>query len=125
METFDRPADPPTGHVVKLCPNRSGESLIEAGLVAKVPRFIRHHKLTQAAAAELLGIDEAKISAIFSGQVPGNSEERLMHLLIALAHDVEIVVKPVTAYRPNFESLMVCLLLIDRGTFHALRKMMT
>lgn len=70
------------------------EHLIKAGLVVKIERIIRLRHLTQAAAAELIGIDQPKVSAMLAGQFRGYSVERLMRFLVALGHDVEIVVKP-------------------------------
>jgi len=72
----------------------AGEHLIKAGLVLKIDRAIRQRRLTQAAAAELMGIDQPKVSAILSGRFRGYSVERLMRFLVALGQDVEIVVKP-------------------------------
>jgi len=80
----------------------AGEHLIKAGLVVRIHRTIRQRNLTQAAAAELMGIDQPKISAMLSGQFRGYSVERLMRFLVALGHDVEIVVKPRSAEQPNF-----------------------
>ena len=71
----------------------ASEHLIKAGLVVRIDRTIRQRKLTQAAAAQLLGIDQPKVSAMLAGQFRGYSVERLMRVLVALGHDVEIVVK--------------------------------
>lgn len=70
------------------------EHLAKAGLVVKIDRTIRQRQLTQAAAAQLMGIDQPKVSAMLAGQFRGYSLERLMRFLVALGHDVEIVVKP-------------------------------
>jgi predicted XRE-type DNA-binding protein len=72
----------------------AAEHLIKAGLVVRIDRAIRQRKLTQAAAAQLMGIDQPKISAMLAGRFRGYSVERLMRFLVALGHDVEIVVKP-------------------------------
>jgi len=74
----------------------AGEHLIKAGLVLRIDQTIRQRKLTQAAAAKLMGIDQPKTSAMLAGQFRGYSVERLMRFLVALGHDVEIVVKPRT-----------------------------
>jgi predicted XRE-type DNA-binding protein len=60
------------------------EHLIEAGLVVRIGRTIRERKLTQAAAAELMGIDQPKISPMLAGHFRGYSVERLMRFLVAL-----------------------------------------
>ena len=70
------------------------EHLIKAGLVVKIGRIIRQRELTQAAAAQLIGIDQPKVSAMLAGQFRGYSVERLMRFLVALGQDVEIVVRP-------------------------------
>jgi predicted XRE-type DNA-binding protein len=72
----------------------AGEHLIKAGLVVRIDRTIRQRRLTQVAAAQLMGIDQPKISAMLAGRFRGYSIERLMRFLVALGHDVEIVVKP-------------------------------
>ena len=87
--------EPSTGNVfADLGLADAGEHLIKAGLVVRIDRTIRQRKLTQAAAAQLMGIDQPKISAMLAGQFRGYSVERLMRFLVALGHDVEIVVKP-------------------------------
>ena len=85
---------PSTGNVfADLGLPNAQEHLIKAGLVAKIDGIIRQRELTQASAAHLLGIDQPKVSAMLAGQFRGYSVERLMRFLVALGHDVEIVVK--------------------------------
>ena len=87
--------DPSTGNVfADLGLAGADEHLIKAGLVVKIDRIIRQRQLTQAATAQLIGIDQPKVSAMLAGQFRGYSVERLMRFLVALGHDVEIVVKP-------------------------------
>jgi predicted XRE-type DNA-binding protein len=89
--------EPSTGNVfADLGLADAGEHLIKAGLVVRIDRTIRKRKLTQSAAAQLMGIDQPKISAMLGSQFRGYSVERLnlMRFLVALGHDVEIVVKP-------------------------------
>src|ERR1019366_7870967 len=71
----------------------AGEHLIKAGLGVKIDRTTRQRHLTQAGAAQLMGIDQPKVSAMLAGQFRGYSVARLMRFLVALGHDVEIVVK--------------------------------
>ncbi len=70
----------------------AAEHLVKATLVSRIDDSIRSRRLTQAAAAELMGIDQPKVSAMLAGQFRGYSVERLMRFLFALGHDVEIVV---------------------------------
>jgi predicted XRE-type DNA-binding protein len=85
--------EPSTGNVfADLGLPNAGEHLTKAGLVVRIDRTIRQRKLTQSAAAQLMGIDQPKISALLAGQFRGHSVERLMRFLVALGLD--IVVKP-------------------------------
>jgi predicted XRE-type DNA-binding protein len=64
-------------------------------LAAEIARAIRARRLTQDGAAELLGIDQSKVSRITRGQFRGVSEAKLLELVTKLGHDVRIVVGPV------------------------------
>jgi predicted XRE-type DNA-binding protein len=70
------------------------DRLAKAELARKVSEIIVARRLTQMEAAELLGIDQPKISALVRGRLQGFSLERLMRFLNVLGRDVEIVVKP-------------------------------
>src|SRR5271154_3190012 len=88
--------EPSSGNVfADLGLPNAAEHMIKAGLVLKIDRTIRRRRLTQEAAAQLMGIDQPKVSAMLAGRFRGYSVERLMRFLVALGHDVEIVVKPV------------------------------
>src|SRR3954447_23891958 len=87
--------EPSTGNVfADLGLADADEHLIKAGLVVKIGRIVQQRELTQAAAAQIMGIDQPKVSAMLAGQFRGYSVERIMRFLVALGHDVEIVVKP-------------------------------
>jgi predicted XRE-type DNA-binding protein len=70
------------------------EMLVKAQLSIKINEIITKRHLTQAKAAEILGIDQPKVSALIRGRLSGFSMERLFHFLNALGRDVQIVVKP-------------------------------
>src|SRR5271166_3219189 len=70
------------------------EHLAKAELASHIGEAIRQHRLTQAAAAQRLGIDQPKISRLLRGYLTNFSTGRLMHFLTLLGRDVEIVVKP-------------------------------
>ena len=55
--------------------------------------MLEGRKLSQAEAANVLGLTQPKISALRNYKLAGFSVERLMNLLTALDQDVEIVVK--------------------------------
>lgn len=67
--------------------------LAKAELAAKIVAEIQQRHLTQSQAAEILKIDQPKISALKRGKLSGFSIERLMRLLLRLGRDVEISVK--------------------------------
>jgi predicted XRE-type DNA-binding protein len=72
----------------------SAEMLAKARIVSQIGHIIQVRKLTQVQAAELLGIDQPKISALLRGHFKGYSQERLIGFLTKLGMDVEIVVRP-------------------------------
>jgi predicted XRE-type DNA-binding protein len=69
------------------------EELTKAQLASHIRQIIRRRRLTQVAAAALMGIDQPKVSALLNGRLANFSSERLMRLLTALGQDVEITVK--------------------------------
>jgi predicted XRE-type DNA-binding protein len=75
---------------------RPAEALAKAELARKIGTLIAKRGLTQAAAAELLKIDQPKISALVRGRLAGFSLDRLVRFLVLLGSDVQIVVKPRT-----------------------------
>ena len=62
-------------------------------LAYAINTVIARRRLTQAAAAEKLGVNQPKVSALANYKLKGFSVERLMTFLTALDQDVEIVVK--------------------------------
>jgi predicted XRE-type DNA-binding protein len=70
------------------------EMLLKAQLALRIADAMRARKLTQRAAADLLGIDQPKISKLVHGQLYGFSSDQLLRFLTALGQDVEIVVRP-------------------------------
>src|ERR1017187_2825889 len=66
--------------------------LAKANLALHIRRTITARRLTQMHAAELLGIDQPKVSSIVNGHVDGFSTERLMRFLNDLGCDVQISV---------------------------------
>src|ERR1700740_2469133 len=69
------------------------EELTKAQLASHIRQVIKRRRLTQVAAATLMGIDQPKVSALLNGRLANFSSERLMRLLTALGQDVEIMVK--------------------------------
>lgn len=69
------------------------EALARAQLAARINAIIEARGLTQSIAAEVLGVDQPKVSALRRGKLEAFSTERLIRFLNALGRDVEIVVK--------------------------------
>lgn len=75
------------------------ERLAKADLAIRISETIRARRLTQSRAAQILKIDQPKISRLLRGQLSGFSTGRLMHFLTLLGRDVEIAVKPASRSR--------------------------
>jgi len=70
------------------------EALAKARLAYVISTIILEKGWSQAQAAEALGVDEPKVSALQNGRLRGFSTERLIRFLNALDQDVEITVRP-------------------------------
>lgn len=70
------------------------EHLVKAQLVVKISRIMKQRGLKQVEAAKLFGVKQPDVSKMLRGDFRQFSVERLMRFLVALGHDVEIVVKP-------------------------------
>ena len=62
-------------------------------LAHAINAILASRRLTQAAAAAALGINQPKVSALARYRLDGYSVERLMTFLTALDRDVEIVIR--------------------------------
>lgn len=70
------------------------ETLLKAQVVTVLHRLIKARKLTQTAAAKIIGISQPDLSHILHGQFRGWSVERLMRMLTAFEQDIEITIRP-------------------------------
>ena len=82
--------------------------LLKSTMVQRIASVIRDRKLTQMKAAEILGVDQPKISALLHGRFGGYSTDRLLRFLTALDQDVQLIVKakPRRARRPAAVSVI-------------------
>ena len=71
----------------------AGELDTKARLGAAINLIVERKHLTQAEIATALGISQPKVSTLLRYKLEGFSVERLMHFLVALGQDVEIVVR--------------------------------
>ena len=74
--------------------DNSEEELMKADLAWEIDQIITKKKFTQKKAAEIMGINQPKVSALLHRKLAGFSVERLIHFLQALGQDIDIVVKP-------------------------------
>ena len=70
------------------------EHLLKAQLVFKIDSIVKSRRLKQVETAELLDVKQSDVSKMLRGEFRQFSVERLLRFLVALDHDVEIVVKP-------------------------------
>lgn len=84
------------------------ELLVKSELARQISKTIKSHNLTQVQAAEILGIDQPKVSALVRGKLSGFSIDRLIEYLNALDNDVEIVVKQKPENREYARTTVVC-----------------
>jgi predicted XRE-type DNA-binding protein len=70
------------------------EHQLKAAMVVQLHRVIKARKLSQIAAAKLLGIKQPDLSKILRGHYQGFSVERLMRMLTVFDQDIEITLRP-------------------------------
>jgi predicted XRE-type DNA-binding protein len=96
------PVEEGSGNVYADLGYRHSESmLVKAQLVSKIAEIVHRRRLTQARAAEILGLTQPKVSALLKGRFRGISEHRLLECLTRLGRDVHIVIKPAPRRRTN------------------------
>lgn len=66
------------------------ERLLKAQLAVQIRRFIEQKDWTQAKMAEVIGLDQPKVSNLLRGRLAGFSVDRLLNILNRLGHNVEV-----------------------------------
>ena len=90
-EDLENTVTPSSGNVyADLGYENPEEMLLKAQLVRLLSQAIKAKGLNQYQAAEVLGIDQPKVSALVRGQFRGYSLERLFRFLNAFDLDVEV-----------------------------------
>ncbi len=96
------PVEESSGNVYTDLGYRDSQSmLIKAQLAAKIAEILQRRALTQAHAAETLGLTQPRVSDLLKGRFRGISEHRLLECLTRLGRDVHIVIKPTPKSRLN------------------------
>jgi predicted XRE-type DNA-binding protein len=70
------------------------EMLAKAKLVTAIGKTLKQRRLTQSAAARIMGIDQPEVSQLLKGDFRGYSSDRLMQFLTLLGQDVVITIVP-------------------------------
>jgi predicted XRE-type DNA-binding protein len=68
----------------------SEEDMMKVAIARAIATTLKKRDLTQAEAAKIIGVDQAKLSAVTRGRLKDYSVERLLRWLIALGRDVDI-----------------------------------
>ncbi len=79
----------------------AAERKLRAQLAMRVNEIIKDKRLTQVAAAALLGIPQPHVSELKHYKLNRFSSERLLHFMTQLDRDVEIVIRPRDASHPT------------------------
>lgn len=69
------------------------QALAKAQIASRICAIIHERGLTQAEAAEILGINQPKLSALVCGKLDGFSSDRLFRFLNALDQEVAIIIR--------------------------------
>ncbi|NRR28994.1 XRE family transcriptional regulator [Oxalobacteraceae bacterium] len=77
------------------------DMLIKAGLAQEVAAIIKSRQLTQLRAAELLGMQQPKLSDLLRGKFRGISQAKMIECLNRLGCDVNIVVRKKSQHAPG------------------------
>ena len=70
------------------------EYSLKAQLVCRIDNIMNGPRTYQVAAGRLFGIPQPDVSKMLRGEFRQFSVERLLRFLVALNHDVEIVIRP-------------------------------
>ena len=68
--------------------------LLKSKIAIELHRLIKERRLSQTAAAKIIGVSQPDLSNLLHGRLRGYSTERLMRMLTGLNQDVEITVRP-------------------------------
>jgi predicted XRE-type DNA-binding protein len=69
------------------------EAFARVRLAQQIAEIVERKGLTQSEAAEIMGLDQPKVSALVRGRLSGFSTDRLFRCLTLLGQDIEIIVR--------------------------------
>jgi predicted XRE-type DNA-binding protein len=67
--------------------------VLRSALICKVADAARRTGLAQGAIGKMVGLSQPRVSALLAGKISLFSSERLVAILVALGHDVEVRVR--------------------------------
>jgi predicted XRE-type DNA-binding protein len=79
----------------------SADDLLKADIAALISSLIQSRNLTQAEAAEVLGIDQPRVSKLLRGRLADFKIERLIQFVLRLGHNVDLTVSPTADDAPG------------------------
>jgi predicted XRE-type DNA-binding protein len=66
--------------------------MLKVEITQAISATIRKRNVTQAAAGEIIGVDQAKVSALLRGRLAGFSVDRLAVFPVKLGRDIDITI---------------------------------
>lgn len=66
------------------------EALLKSRVVGEIQRIVESRNLTSSEAAKIVGLTPSKLNDVLRGRLSGYSMERLLRMVNALGHDVEV-----------------------------------
>lgn len=84
------------------------EHALKSQLAIQIRRLIEDKDWTQAQAAEIIGLDQPKVSLLLRGRLAGFSVDRLLTIINRLGHNVEVRISQ-QEYAPEDTHLQVVL----------------
>lgn len=79
----------------------------KAQIAYRICSILEERKLTQKEAADVLGTDQPRVSALLHGRLEGFSSDRLFRFLNALDQEVEIVIRQTRKKRDHTPGIRV------------------
>ena len=92
------------------------EAIARVRLAQQIAAIIERQALSQTEAAELMGLDQPKVSALVRGRLSGFSTDRLLRCLMLLGKDVDIVVRDKPSGHPKAHISVVAAAYDDQGS---------
>lgn len=88
-------------------PQHLNEAMLKARLAIHIASIIHHRGLTQQEAADVLGVEQPRVSALMRGNLYRFSAARLFDFLNALDRDIEIVIRRKPKKRSRAHTVVV------------------